>query len=81
MAPSFGESLVHQHTVLTPSLSFAIAHQASKSLPAPILLQSWTQRSVQLITPGNRDNILNNNATLPQHDTFVTIFGDGGIVF
>jgi hypothetical protein len=30
MAPSFGESLVHQHTILAPSLFFAITHQTSK---------------------------------------------------
>ena len=30
MAPSFGESLVHQHTILAPSLFFAITHQPSK---------------------------------------------------
>src|SRR5215213_304404 len=32
MAPSFGESLVHQHTILAPSLFFAITHQTSKGL-------------------------------------------------
>src|SRR5829696_377310 len=30
MAPSFGESLVHQHTILAPSRFFAITHQTSK---------------------------------------------------
>jgi hypothetical protein len=30
MAPSFGESLVPQHTILTPSPLFAITHQTSK---------------------------------------------------
>src|SRR5215218_8829199 len=30
MAPSFGESLVHQHTILAPSLFFAITHQTSE---------------------------------------------------
>src|SRR5687767_2847771 len=30
MAPSFGESLVHQHTILAPSPFFAITHQTSK---------------------------------------------------
>ena len=30
MAPSFGESLVHQHTVLAPSLLLRITHQPSK---------------------------------------------------
>src|SRR5918995_2043160 len=30
MAPSFGESLVHQHTILAPSPFFAIMHQTSK---------------------------------------------------
>src|SRR5829696_9072980 len=29
MAPSFGESLVHQHTILAPSPFFAITHQTS----------------------------------------------------
>src|SRR5215211_2990241 len=33
MAPSFGESLVHQHTILAPSLFFAITHQTSKRAP------------------------------------------------
>src|SRR5215216_1013016 len=33
MAPSFGESLVHQHTILAPSLFFAITHQTSKGAP------------------------------------------------
>src|SRR5829696_3059191 len=32
MAPSFGESLVHQHTILAPSRFFAITHQTSKLL-------------------------------------------------
>ena len=27
LAPSFGESLVHQHTILAPSPFFAITHQ------------------------------------------------------
>src|SRR5215208_350217 len=30
IAPSFGESLVHQHTILAPSPCFAITHQTSK---------------------------------------------------
>jgi hypothetical protein len=30
MAPSFGESLVHQHTILAPSPLFAITHQTSR---------------------------------------------------
>src|SRR5215208_325199 len=32
MAPSFEESLVHQHTILAPSPFFAITHQTSKKL-------------------------------------------------
>src|SRR5215211_6091976 len=31
MAPSFGESLVHQHTISTPSPFFAITHQTSQA--------------------------------------------------
>ena len=31
MAPSFGESLVHQHTILAPSTYFPITHQTSKN--------------------------------------------------
>src|SRR5215204_647875 len=37
MAPSFGESLVHQHTILAPSLFFAITHQTSEASPLPAL--------------------------------------------
>ena len=33
IAPSFGESLVHQHTILAPSLYFPITHQTSKYSP------------------------------------------------
>src|ERR1051325_5518849 len=32
MAPSFGESLVHQHTILAPSRLSAITHQTSEGL-------------------------------------------------
>src|SRR5215216_4392445 len=38
MAPSFGESLVHQHTILAPSRFFAITHQTSQ---APIYVPGW----------------------------------------
>src|SRR5215208_2945670 len=36
MAPSFGESLVHQHTILAPSPFFAITHQTSEECQAEI---------------------------------------------
>jgi hypothetical protein len=40
MAPSFGESLVHQHTILAPSPFFAITHQTSKKFVSLLVIES-----------------------------------------
>src|SRR5215211_6799698 len=63
MAPSFGESLVHQHTILAPSRFFAITHQTSKiraiapggtSIPSARSLVYIVALSVVPTPPGGR---------------------------